>query len=59
MATKEQIQAWKLEIADYKAKYGSYYSGKRPSDKMIGNFCDLYGIPWPLPDAEEEFDFLE
>ena len=58
MANADQIRIWKESIKVYKEIYTGLYPGKRPSDKLIGAFCDIQGIPWPLPDVEEEFDFL-
>lgn len=59
MAKIEQIRSWKEKIAAYKEIYTGLYPGNRASDKLIASFCDLHGIPWPIPDAEDEFDFLD
>lgn len=59
MATRGQTQAWKDKIAEYEEIYAGLYPGKRPPEKMIEMFCGLQDIPWPLPDAGDEFDFLD
>lgn len=59
--TAEKIQQWKDAINRYKEKYASMYPGKQASDKLVKSFCNINGIPWPLPLAEDipkEWDFL-
>jgi len=59
MASSEQIKIWKGQIAIYKEIYTGRYPGKQASDKLIGSFCKINGIPWPLPDIDEDFEFLK
>ena len=64
--TEKQLQAWKDRIENYKKTYAGMYPGNKPSEKLIQSFCQIYGIPWPLPsieqpkdEPEEEWDFLK
>ena len=57
--SEDQIKAWKVEIEKYKEVYAGLYPGLKPSDKLIASFCNIRGIPWPLPVVEDDLpDFL-
>jgi len=59
--TQEQLKVWQNKIDSYKSVYSSMYPGIRPTEKCMKSFCELNGIPWPLPlaEPEEDWSFLE
>ena len=58
MPDESQLQEWKDKIDWYKKMYAGLYRGKQPSDKLIASFCRTYAIPWPLPEPDTDWDFL-
>ncbi|WP_154669423.1 hypothetical protein [Ruminiclostridium cellobioparum] len=57
MPDEQQMQEWKEKIEGYKKIYSGIY-GKQPSEKLIASFCKINKIPWPLPEPEDNLDFL-
>jgi hypothetical protein len=58
VASREQIAVWKEMIAEYESWYKGQY-GCRPGNKCMDSFCKLNNIPQPLPEPDDEFDFLQ